>query len=107
MRCLPALAAVVFLVAPAAAQPPRGPAPGTEFKPPSPQAVRLVEARRNHLRAMGVFDSRPDAPLKEADVQRGLADLGDALRCEDGYVFSQAVTDLMNSQYGAFPPKPS
>jgi hypothetical protein len=92
MRCPLVVAAALCFAAMAAAQ-------------STPKAVQQVEARRNHLRAMGVLDRQPQAPLGEADVQRGLADLGAALRCDDGYVVSEAVADLSNRRYVAFPPE--
>jgi hypothetical protein len=96
MRHLPALVAVLACLT-AAAQPPQG---------PSPQAVQQVEARRKHLEAMGVWFMRPVAPLKEADVQKALAQLQEALASPDGYVYEQAVGDLTNQHYVTFPAEP-
>ena len=72
---------------------------------PSPEAVKQVDARRKHLDAIGVWFNRPQMPLKEADVQKALQLLKEALASDDVHVFDAGVTDVLNGHYSTFPPE--
>ncbi len=77
--------------------------PPSDGKAPSPGATRQVEARRKHLEAIGLWFARPASPLKDTDVRKALAELGDALRSKDLHVFEEAVRDVTNRHYVSLP----
>jgi HEAT repeat protein len=74
---------------------------------PSPEAVRLVEARRKALSTLEYVDLQRVPPEQQAETLRkmeaALKDLEAALTSKDTHVFTEAVRDLMNSEYRAFP----
>jgi hypothetical protein len=101
MRCLLPVAILLGFALPAFCQPPPPPASIGA----SAAATQEIETRRKHLQAMGVWDTMPPAPLKEADVAKALTQLEAALRSRDPHVYTSAVHDLSNSQYRGFAPK--
>src|SRR5882724_4448839 len=74
---------------------------------PSPEAVRLVEARRKTLSLLEFIDLQrvpsEQQPETQRKVEAALRDLEAALTSKDTHVFTEAVRDLMNSQYRTFP----
>ena len=72
---------------------------------PSPEAVKQVDVRRKHLDAIGVWFNRPQVPLKDADVQKALQLLKEALASDDVHVFDAGVTDVLNGHYSTFAPE--
>lgn len=74
---------------------------------PSPEALRLVEARRKALSAFESVDLQRLTPEQQAETLRkiepALKDFAAALTSKDAHVFSEAVRDLMNGNYRGFP----
>jgi hypothetical protein len=69
---------------------------------PGAAATQQIDARRNYLKAIGVWDSTPPGGLKPDEAAKALAQLDAALRSMDLYVYTSAVQDLGNSQYRSF-----
>src|SRR5436190_5011953 len=74
---------------------------------PSPEAVRQVEARRKALAAFEGVDLQRLPPEQQAETLRkmepALKEFAAALASKDTHVFTEAVRDLVNSNYRGFP----
>jgi hypothetical protein len=69
---------------------------------PGAAATQQIDARRNYLKAIRVWDFTPIGGLNTDEAAKALAQLDAALRSTDPYVYTSAVQDLTNSQYRSF-----
>jgi hypothetical protein len=102
-RLILAIASVVVLTEVLAAAPLPPSAAG-----PSAEARKQIEDRRSHIREFAGTNREGMTPEQLADLDRRLQpqldELATALAHKDLYIYAEAVRDLVNGEYRAFPP---